>query len=361
MTAAMGAGKPRIGAEALGEVLLAYPELGSLGEIVRDGLSQNTAACLFRTARGTFFGKRYDPAKRDRAGLEAEHAVVNALLARDYPTPRLYANRAGATLTWVGGAPFALYDVARGEDRYRDASVFAPFQSLREAHSAGQWLASFHLALTDFPLPPAKPFRGITARYQWLLASSSAQGWAELRDAAPSLEPFLEAQPEFPALLAFMQERHARLAPFAAALPVGIIHGDFIKRNLFFEGDAVSAVLDFDLWNVGPWVYDLALALLPCGFDWGAIARGEPPRFADMRAFLEGYLAVRPLAESETEALPIVMESARVEIYLSLVAMALQQRDDEKAMLFWGFIVTLVTWFGVNGEWSTRLREGGAP
>ncbi len=360
MTVGTGGGKPKIGAEALGLVLSAYPELGSLGGLVHDGLSQNTAACLFRTARGTFFAKRYDPTKRDRAGLEAEHAIVNALLARDYPTPRLYANRNGATLTWEGGAPYALFDVARGEDRYRDASVFAPFRSLREAHSAGQWLARFHLALADLPLPPAKPFQGITARYQWLLAPDSAQGWAELRAAAPILEPFLEAQPELPALMAFMHERHARLAPVAAALPVGIIHGDFIKRNLFFEGDAVSAVLDFDLWNVGPWVYDLALALLPCGFDWGAIARGEEPRFTDMRAFLEGYLAVRPLAESEAAALPIVMESARVEIYLSLVAMALQQRDDEKAMLFWGFIVTLVSWFGVNGDWLIRLREGGA-
>jgi Ser/Thr protein kinase RdoA (MazF antagonist) len=351
---------PRIDSQALAAVVAATPELGRFEAILCNGLSLNTAACLFRTSLGTFFAKRYDPAKRDREGLEAEHALTLALMAQDYPTPRLYANRDGQTLTWEAGEPYALYAVARGEDRYREASVFGPFRSSSEATSAGGWLARFHLALAELPLPPAKPFLGITARYQWLLAPSSAQGLADLLRAAPLLSAFLEAQSEFSELKAFMEARHARLAPFAKALPVGVIHGDFIKRNLFYEGDEVSDVLDFDLWNVGPWVYDLALALLPCGFDWAAIARGEAPRFADVRAFLHGYQGVRPLSDAEAAALPIVMESARVEYYLSLIVMALQQHDDEKAMLFWGFIVTLVRWFGANVDWSVSLREGGA-
>lgn len=354
----MATGAPLIDPEALEAVVRAYPDLGRFEGILRNGLSVNTAACLFQTARGSFFAKRYDPAQRDVAALLAEHAIAGALLARDYPTPRLYPNRAGETLTWEGDTPYALYAVARGEDRYREASVFAPFRSRREAASAGAWLARFHLALQDLPLPPAKPFLGITARYRWLLAPTADQGFAELLDEAPSLRPFLEAQPEAAELLAFMEVRHARLAPVAAALPVGVIHGDFIKRNLFFDGDEVSDVLDLDVWNVGPWVYDLALALLPCGFDWGAIACGEAPRFADLRAFLEGYQAVRPLSAAEADALPTVMESARVEIYLSLVVLALHQHDEQKAMLFWGFIVTLVRWFRANADWSVSLREG---
>jgi len=260
----------------------------------------------------------------------------------------------------VDGLPYALTAVARGEDRYRDVSVFAPFASVGEAASAGGMLARFHLALQDFPMPTPKPFLGITARFDWLRAPSSAQGLGDLLDEAPILAPFLEAQPEFPELVVYMEERHVRLAPIVSALPSGVIHGDFIKRNLFYEADAVSDVLDFDLWNVGPWVYDLALALLPCGFDWEAIARGAEPRGADMRAFLEGYQAVRPLTPPEAEALKTVMETARVEIYLSLVAMALRQHDDDMAKLFWGFVVTLVRWFGVNVNWSTRLRERGA-
>lgn len=351
---------PRIDAEALATVVARYPELGRFEGMVRNGLSVNTAACIFRTETGLGFAKRYDPAKRDLAGLATEHAIVRALLAHGFPTPRLHANAEGETLTWVDALPYALTAVARGEDRYRDVSVFAPFRAPGEARSAGEMLARFHLALKDFPMPPPKPFMGITARFDWLRAPSSAKGLADLLEEAPILAAFLDAQPEFPELVAYMEERHARLVPLASALPAGVIHGDFIKRNLFYAGDAVSDVLDFDLWNVGPWVYDLALALLPCGFDWEAIARGDIPRHAEMRAFLEGYQADRALTPSETEALPTVMEAARVEIYLSLVAMALRQHDDNKATLFWGFIVTLVRWFGANANWSVRLREGGA-
>jgi Ser/Thr protein kinase RdoA (MazF antagonist) len=351
---------PRIAPDALAAVLAAYPQLGSGVAIVRNGLSANTAACLFKTERGTFFAKRYDPARSEPASIEAEHAIIQELLVRGYRTPMLHANRDGATLTWEAAQPYAVFDEARGEDRYREASVFAPFRSAEEAISAGGWLARFHLALRGFPLPAPKPFRGITARYRWLLAPTASRGLEDLLDEAPILGPFLRAQPEFSGLMAYMEARHARLAPLASSLPTGIIHGDFIKRNVFFDGSAVSDVLDFDLWNVGPWVYDLALALLPCGFDWGAIARGEPPRYPEMRAFLAGYEAVRALSGIEAAALPIVMESARVEIYLSLVVMALQQHDNEKAKLFWGFIVTLMTWFDGNVEWSATLREGGS-
>jgi len=351
---------PMIDASALASVVSRYPELGRFSGIVRNGLSANTASCLFRTERGTYFAKRYDPATRDVQSLAAEHAIVQALRAKEFPTPRLYADADGQTLSVRDGAPYAITDLARGEDRYREASVFAPYRSLAELRSAGGMLARFHLALRDFPLPKPKPFRGITARFDWLLAPTSAGGLRDLLADAPSLVPFLAARAEFSTLLAYMEARHARLAPVAGALPTGIIHGDFIKRNLFFEGDAVSDVLDFDLWNVGPWVYDLALAMLPCGFDWGAIARGEPPRVEAMRDFLAGYQEVRPLTGAEAEALPTVLEGARVEIYLSLVAMALRQQDDDKAMLFWGFIVTLVTWFTANVDWSVRLREGGA-
>lgn len=356
----MPAAAPRIAPEALAAVLEAYPQLGPLTGVLANGLSVNTAACLFETPTGTYFAKRYDPAKRDLAGLQTEHALIRELRAHGFRTPALHANLHGETLTWEAQAPYALFDRARGEDRYRDAPVFAPFDSLEEARSAGGWLARFHLALAHFPRPPAKPFRGITARYRWLLAPSSPLGLAELLAEAPVLEPFLEARPETAELVAYMEARRLWLAPLALGLPVGIVHGDFIKRNLFFEGREVSDVLDFDLWNVGYWVYDLALALLPCGFDWGALARGEAPRMAQVRAFLAGYQAVRPLEKREAAALHVVMETARVEVYLSLVTMSLEQHDDEKVMLFWGFIITLMRWFEDNADWSAGLRECGS-
>jgi len=40
----------------------------------------------------------------------------------------------------------------------------------------------------------------------------------------------------------------------------------FIKRNLFFAGDRVTAVIDFDLCNLAPRLYDLCLSLQPVAF-----------------------------------------------------------------------------------------------
>ena len=78
---------------------------------------------------------------------------------------------------------------------------------------------------------------------------------------------------------------------------------------------------------------------------------------SEIRAFLDGYRAARSLSAPEVAALPTVMETARVESYLSLVVLALQQHDGQKAMLFWGFIVTLMTWFDSHADWSAALGD----
>lgn len=346
-----------ISADSLAIALKAYPHLGEFRGIVRNGLSVNTAACIFQTETGRYFAKRYDPAKRDAAGLAVEHRITRTLLAKGYPTPRLHLNQQGEPLTWEAGQPYAVFDLARGEDRYGRESVFAPFRTLDEARSAGYWLARFHLALADFPLPPPKPFQGITARYQWLLAPSIQAGLQDLLDEAPELGPFLDSRPEFPALLDYLETRRVRLAPYVAALPMGVTHGDFIKRNLFFEGNAVSEVIDFDLWNVGPWVFDLSLSLLPCGFDWSTLRVEDRPRFPELQAFLQGYEEGRPLGQDENMVLSTFMETARFEIYLSIIAMSLRQDESEKSLMFWKFITRMMNWFTANENWSLSMQR----
>ena len=127
--------RPTIEAEALSRVVAAYPELGAFGAIARNGLSVNTPACLVTTDRGTFFAKRYDPAVWDVEALEGEHGVISRLVAAGYPTPRLYQNQDGATVTWCDGQPYAMFDCARGEDRYSDTPVFAPYGSPDQAEA----------------------------------------------------------------------------------------------------------------------------------------------------------------------------------------------------------------------------------
>lgn len=349
--------RPLIAPEALAAVLSEYPGLGGAGTIVRNGLSINTPACLFEAAGATYFAKGYDPAVWDDETLAAEHAVIRRLTAAGYPTPRLHENRCGETVTWHGGRPYAITDRARGEDRYGDAPVFAPYGHPEEAASAGAMLARFHQVFSDSPLPAPRRMRGLTARFALLKAPSVEAGLTSLLAEAPVLGGFWGDRPELPMLRARLEAQHAALAPYWPSWPQGVIHGDFIKRNLFWSGHTVADVVDFDLWNVGDWVYDLALALLPTGFDWPRLFAGEGAVSGrDMRAFLAGYESVRPLEPAERAALPTLMEAARFEFYASAVAAALAKGDPAQAERFWTLLIQVNTWFAAHPDWHETLE-----
>ncbi len=348
---------PTIDPAALGAVLAHHPDLGELRGIGRNGLSVNTATCLFETARGPYFAKAYDPLQREPMGILAEHALVGHLVEGGFPTPRLLMNAAGTTVTWHEGLAFVLSEVARGEDRYGSVGVFEPFGTLPEARSAGAALARFHLALADGPRLAPKPFRGLTARYELMAAPSLRSGIDGLLEAAPLLEAFLDEQQTMKGLMDFLELRQPLVAPHLAALPCGLIHGDFIKRNLFWREHEVSDVIDFDLWNVGYWVYDLALALLPCGFDWPALLKGTgTPRLQDMEAMLAGYQSVRRLSPAEAAVLPLVMETARVEFYLGAIATQAARGDHAQAERFRTLLMDTTRWFHAHPEWSWDLH-----
>ncbi|MBZ0280060.1 MAG: phosphotransferase [Anaerolineae bacterium] len=74
----------------------------------------------------------------------------------------------------------------------------------------------------------------------------------------------------------------------------GLIHGDFIAKNMLFNQQGVGAI-DFDNCGWGYYLYDLAPALLQFSIE---------PRYPELRkAFLEGYGAVRSLSDTDSHAL----------------------------------------------------------
>jgi Ser/Thr protein kinase RdoA (MazF antagonist) len=56
---------------------------------------------------------------------------------------------------WVWEA----HPVAPGDDLYRDAPSWTPFQSEAHAHAAGAALARLHRAAADYAAPRARPSR----------------------------------------------------------------------------------------------------------------------------------------------------------------------------------------------------------
>jgi len=348
--------KPEIDLAALSQIVRRYPQLGDAAQILRNGLSINTATCIFETTNGRYFAKRYDPLNRDTPSLMAEHSLVTHLRAANFCTPLLYANDRGETLTWLAEFPYALFALARGEDRYGERGVFDPFDDREEARAAGAMLARFHLGLKPLPLPAFKPFRGLTAQYQILLSPDPKAALDALLAEQPGLQQFLAQQTSYEAIIQRIFRHMPAIAAWHADWPVGIIHGDWLKRNLFWQGTSISDVIDFELWNVAPWLYDLALALLPCAFNWPELLHGQgEPNRRDCQAMIAGYHHVRPLHANERRGLAVMLETARFEFYLSAIGHALTHDAEPQAQRFFALLDDTTRWFDNHPDWHSIL------
>lgn len=355
--------RPAIDPSALAQVLQRYPDLGKLEAVEANGLSINTAACVFRTTTGRYFAKRYDPVARPAAAIMAEHALIDRLVAAGFPTPKLYRNDRHDGATWLAELPYSIMDVAVGEGRYASAAVFAPYGSQAEARAAGAMLARFHAILTGAPDKPVPMGLGLSvATKAWAAASLEEGLYASLAVDFPKLPAAMGEREGWHDTFHRFAKRHATVHRAWPALPKGILHGDWIKRNLFWEGNEVAAVVDFDLFTEGPFVYDLALALLPTGFDWPKLLEGEAHslRLADMSAFLAGYASERPLSRAEREVLPTLMEACRLEFYLRAIGVAGVRELQDMAELFWGLLAGTIQWFDQHPGWDEGFALGEA-
>ena len=81
-------------------------------------------------------------------------------------------------------------------------------------------------------------------------------------------------------------------------LPKGIIHGDLFPDNLFFKGEKVVAVLDFEAAGRGKFIFDLATAVNALCFDRDGY---DLKRFESL---ITGYESLRPLSLAEWDAFP---------------------------------------------------------
>jgi Ser/Thr protein kinase RdoA (MazF antagonist) len=330
-----------VGPARLGRVLAAYPAIGPF-EILRDGLSPNSLACAFRTAAGDFVAKGTRPGRKAPGWLAREHQVMRHAAAAGLPVPQPLSSAGGSTIATLDGVDWAVFDAARGEDRYKEASVFEPFETPEEAFSAGAALARLHLALRDFELP-ARPFFGPVAQCELVFSRDLERDFDRLCQVAAGKMPALPGSPEALRLFAAMRPGGAT---FGVPPASGVIHGDWIKRNLFFDGSDVAAILDFDLCNRGPWVFDLALAISALAYPWPPLQAGREPHVTQGERLQAGYEAVRALTAAERQLLPALLPVCRFEFHLSLALDALGHGDEAQAKWFWdGQVASLRWWY----------------
>jgi homoserine kinase type II len=136
------------------------------------------------------------------------------------------------------------------------------------------------------------------------------------------------------------------LAIAAAAAPIrqratqGIIHGDLFRDNVLWQGDQISAILDFEQASGGSLAYDIAV----CINDWCWI--DNAPRIDLAQALLAGYEQVRPLTAGDREALPVELRAAATRFTITRITDVYLARVTNPEKDFRAFLARVEAWRG---------------
>jgi Ser/Thr protein kinase RdoA (MazF antagonist) len=268
-----------LSAAALAERLLpAYDLPGSAGcQLINRG---DNDTYVVTAAADRFALRAYNHERTDRAEVEAELELLEALACRDVPVARPIRRRDRGLVQAVAapeGTRFvALFAFARGRPPGRDITA-------EQGHAYGLAVARMHAAMDMLPPRLARPRNDL----------------ARLLD-----EPLAALLPELahrPADQAFLTELGERLTEGARGLPetapcYGLCHCDLHKENVLFAPGGELTILDFDCCGYGWRAYELAVLF------WST--RWLPQADAVRAAYLRGYGEVRALEPAELAALP---------------------------------------------------------
>lgn len=212
--------------------------------------------------------------------------LMEHLAARGLACPQPIRNRSGSALGRLCGRPAVIVSFLEG------VSVKRP--GTDHCRALGQALAGLHAAGRDFGMRRDNAL--------------SVEAWEPLFRAA---EP--RADTVSPGLAARVREDLAVLqAGWPRGLPSGVIHADLFTDNVFFIGDDLSGLIDFYFACTDAFAYDLAICLNAWCFDGGGTY------LRDMgEALIAGYESVRPLADTEVAALPILCRGAALRFLLT--------------------------------------------
>ena len=213
-------------------------------------------------------------------------ALMGHLAARGLTCPQPVKNQTGDMLGWIAGRPAALVTFLEGMWMRRPSAMHCA--------AVGEALAKLHLAGADFPVRRRNAL--------------SADGWRPLYVAsaagADTVQPGLRE--------AIEKELTLLEGAWPSGLPEGVIHADLFPDNVFFLGEQLSGLIDFDFACTDTLAYDIAICLNAWCF--------EPDHSYNVtkgRALLQGYVAARPLSIEERVALPLLSRGACLRFLLT--------------------------------------------
>lgn len=183
----------------------------------------------------------------------------------------------------LAGKPATLVNFLNGSDKTEVTAA--------DCRTLGKQIARMHLACRNYT-----PHRADSRGPQWH-ASTAYQVQEHL---TPQQRSLLSRE--------LTLQSHGLLH----TLPRSVIHADFFKDNVLFNGDSISGIIDVYYACDGCMLYDIAIAYN----DWCREADGsiEHNRAS---ALLEGYQSVRPWHHCEHHAWTTAIRAAALRFWLS--------------------------------------------
>lgn len=205
---------------------------------------------------------------------------------KDIACPQPMRRKDGELLSDVKGRKGVIVSFLEGRARTRISPAMC--------ESLGAAMAKLHMAGARFKM--ARPNALSLDGWERMITQEGHQ----LDTIAPEL--FTELQAEFNHL-----KEH-----WSSDLPAGVIHADLFPDNVFFEGEAVSGIIDFYFACNDLFAYDIAICLNCWCFEHGAEFN-----ITKAKALLRGYQSVRPFTLPETAALPLLARGAALRFLLT--------------------------------------------
>ncbi len=208
--------------------------------------------------------------------------------------------RDGSLMTQLHGKPAALAQCLAGTD------VMPPTPD--NCAVVGNLLAQMHQASHTFAMRQPN-LRGL----DW---------WQ-----TTALTLYAKVSPELAGLLAdevLEQTQYAATAAYAS-LPMGAVHADLFCNNVLIAPDASAGAIDFFFAGDDRYVFDLCVTLNDWCLerDYDTASTGDPIRSNGalqnerLQAFMQAYLAQRPLTTAEQQALPMMARAAALRFWIS--------------------------------------------
>lgn len=212
--------------------------------------------------------------------------LMQHLAAKGLNCPTPIADRQGQALKTLCGRPAALISFLEGMWPRRPTE--------KHCQALGAALADFHLKGRDFAMRRPN--------------NLSVEGWRQLiaatADRADEVEPGL--RDKLAAEFAYLETHWPK------QLESGVIHADLFPDNVFFLGDKLSGIIDFYFACTDFLAYDLAVCLNAWCF--------QPDlsfNVTKAKLMFESYRRLRPIPETEMQAMPLLARGAALRFLLT--------------------------------------------